>query len=132
MKEETEKLPSAEPGQVTSLRKLGSKGSHTGGEGERRKRGWGSRGVSRLNSSENIDISSKDLKDIVPDIKPLLSTDVPLDEGEEGPKEPEKKIEEDREVGPALPVEKREDEIFWLLSTPKFQEKNRFHPSAEH
>lgn len=41
----------------------------------------------------------------------MLSTDVPLDEGEEGPKEPEKKIEEDREVGPALPVEKREDEI---------------------
>jgi len=112
MKEEKEEgLPEAEPGQVTSLRKLGSKGNHTGGDGERRKRGWGSRGVSRLNSSENIDISSKDLKDIVPDIKPLLSTDVPLDEGEEQKKEPEKKVEEEREEGPALPEEKREEDI---------------------
>ena len=105
-KEEADLLPEAEPGQVTSFRKLGGKGQ--AGEGERRKRGWGNRGAQRLNSSENnLDISSKDLKDIVPDLKPLLTAT----EGVEALEEKEENGVDDGVEGPELPNDKKEEEI---------------------
>jgi len=108
-KEDAEPLLEAEPGQVTSLRKLGGKGQEKAGEGERRKRGWGNRGAQRLNSSENLEISSKDLKDIVPDLKPLL-TETGGDALEE--KDEENGVEaEDAVEGPELPNVNKEDEI---------------------
>lgn len=102
----------AEPGQVTSLRKLGGRG----GEMEKKKRGWGSRGTSRLSSSDNIEISSNSLKDIVPDLKPLLSSDVTMeDDAEKEVKRPRKRSEEEEEdsqtEGPSLPREKKSDEV---------------------
>ena len=91
----------ATPGQVTSLRRLGG---GRGGEGEKKKRGWGASRTSRLSSSENIEITSNSLKDIVPDIAPLLSTDVAIEE------EPEKNgkngIDSDDDMCPTLPKEK--------------------------
>merc|ERR1711915_129738 len=83
-KDESTELPimSAEPGQVTSLRKLGGSKGNTD---TNRKRGWGaSKGSS--SSVNSVSISSNSLKDLVPDIKPLLDTDADV----AGPKIPEK------------------------------------------
>merc|ERR1719300_210354 len=64
--EEKEEVISAQPGEVTSLRKLG--GNRVQGE---RKRGWGAGGA-RLGSGDGVAISSNTLKDLVPDPKNLL------------------------------------------------------------
>jgi len=64
--EEKEQVISAQPGEVTSLRKLG--GNRVQGE---RKRGWGAGGA-RLGSGDGVAISSNTLKDLVPDPKNLL------------------------------------------------------------
>jgi len=64
--EEKEEVISAQPGEVTSLRKLG--GNRVQGE---RKRGWGASGA-RLGSGDAVAISSNTLKDLVPDPKNLL------------------------------------------------------------
>jgi len=64
--EEKEEVINAQPGEVTSLRKLG--GNRVQGE---RKRGWGAGGA-RLGSGDGVAISSNTLKDLVPDPKNLL------------------------------------------------------------
>merc|ERR1712210_404272 len=64
--EEKEQVISAQPGEVTSLRKLG--GNRVQGE---RKRGWGAGGA-RLGSGDGVAISSNTLKDLVPDPRNLL------------------------------------------------------------
>jgi len=64
--EEKEEVINAQPGEVTSLRKLG--GNRVHGE---RKRGWGAGGA-RLGSGDGVAISSNTLKDLVPDPKNLL------------------------------------------------------------
>jgi len=76
-KEESESpMISAEPGQVTSLRKLG--GSKSGLDASR-KRGWGaSKGATT--SANTVSISSNSLKDLVPDIKPLMDTEATIEE----------------------------------------------------
>lgn len=109
LEEEKEAIIAAEPGEVTSLRKLGGNKS-TASSGDR-KRGWGS-GRGRL-ASTDMAISSDTLKDLVPDLKPLLSGEaevgsptptVDSDDDVAGPKAPKaanephkkrKKIEED-------------------------------------
>lgn len=110
LEEEKEAIIAAEPGEVTSLRKLGGNKS-TASSGER-KRGWGS-GRGRLPSTDHMAISSDTLKDLVPDLKPLLSGEaevgsptptVDSDDDVAGPKAPKaanepqkkrKKAEED-------------------------------------
>merc|ERR1712088_1107106 len=57
----------AQPGEVTSLRKLGGNRVQQG----ERKRGWGASGA-RLGSGDGVAISSNTLKDLVPDPKNLL------------------------------------------------------------
>jgi len=76
-KEESESpMISAEPGQVTSLRRLG--GSKSGLDASR-KRGWGaSKGATT--SANTVSISSNSLKDLVPDIKPLMDTEATIEE----------------------------------------------------
>jgi len=110
VEDEREAIMAAKPGEVTSLRKLGgNKANSSTGE---RKRGWGA-GKGRLGSTDHVDISSNTLKDLVPDPKPLLSTeaqvgspsvDLDLDADVAGPKAPKaaneppkkrKKTEED-------------------------------------
>jgi len=107
-----DKIISAEPGEVTSFRKLG--GSKTSSESERGKRGWGASRSNKNHSSGSVEISSDSLKDLVPDMKPLMSVEAKLDEEEEdvqtidsdadvaGPKIPEKVKNESGE-----PVKKR-------------------------
>lgn len=106
-----EKIISAEPGEVTSFRKLGGSKSS---ESERGKRGWGASRSNRNQSSEDVEISSNSLKDLVPDLKPLMSVEAKMEDDEEevqtidsdadvaGPKIPEKVKNESGE-----PVRKR-------------------------
>jgi len=105
-KEEKEDLISAEPGQVTSLRKLG--GSKTEAK-DQRKRGWGA-SKSRDDSGSAVSISSNSLKDIVPDIAPLMDSKDPLVEHDEGETN---SIESDPDVaGPKIPTAiKREEPV---------------------
>jgi len=94
--ESDDKLISAEPGEVTSFRKLG--GSKTSSEN---KRGWGASRTNRNQSSENVEISSNSLKDLVPDLKPLMSVEAKLDETEEDIQT----IDSDADVaGPKIPA----------------------------
>ena len=65
--EEKEEVINAQPGEVTSLRKLGGNRVQQG----ERKRGWGASGA-RLGSGDGVAISSNTLKDLVPDPKNLL------------------------------------------------------------
>merc|ERR1712029_766459 len=102
VQESEPEIPS-EPGQVTSLRKFG--GGAGGGNNEERKRGWGSSKV-----TNGVSISSDSLKDIVPDIKPLMSNTEAVIETEEGETV---SVESDPEVaGPKVPdaVKKEKDE----------------------
>jgi len=95
-KEESEgQLISAEPGQVTSLRKLG--GSKAGSD-VNRKRGWGATKTSTA-SNNSLTISSNSLKDLVPDIKPLLDKETVIEEEVE-----ECSVDSDADVaGPKIP-----------------------------
>jgi len=101
---ENKEVP-ATPGQVTSLRRLGNRDANSSA----RKRGWGASRNSRLSSSENIEITSNSLKDLVPDMKPLLSQDVAIEEEVE--EEAEMKNghthTNDDEIGPTLPKQKK-------------------------
>jgi len=95
-KEEAESpMISAEPGQVTSLRRLG--GSKPSQDASR-KRGWGaSKGSS--SSANSVTISSNSLKDLVPDIKPLLDTETTIEEEVE-----ECSVDSDADIaGPKIP-----------------------------
>lgn len=93
VEEEKDAIIAAEPGEVTSLRKLGGNKSNVS-SGER-KRGWGSGG--RLPSTDHMAISSDSLKDLVPDLKPLLS-------GEAGVGSPAPTVDSDDDVaGPKVP-----------------------------
>ena len=67
----------AEAGQVKSLRRLGSRS----GLVEERRRGWG---TSKVANGGSVTISSDSLKDIVPDIKPILENEEPIMETAEG------------------------------------------------
>lgn len=89
-------------GQVTSLRRIGNRGPDSE---KSRKRGWGA--SRRLSSTENIDISSNLLKDLVPDAANLLSKDVAIheEEKENGHSDAD---EDDDEIGPSLPKDKLE------------------------
>lgn len=92
VEDEKDAIIAAEPGEVTSLRKLGGNKSVSTGE---RKRGWGSGG--RLPSTDHMAISSDSLKDLVPDLKPLLS-------GEAGVGSPAPTVDSDDDVaGPKVP-----------------------------
>merc|ERR1712106_216238 len=101
-KEESESpMISAEPGQVTSLRRLG--GSKSGLDTSR-KRGWGaSRGSTA--SANSVTISSNSLKDLVPDIKPLLDTEATIEEEVE-----ECSVDSDADIaGPKIPDNVKKD-----------------------
>jgi len=103
-KEEKEDLISAEPGQVTSLRKLGGSKADTK---DQRKRGWGA-SKSRDDSASTVSISSNSLKDIVPDIAPLMDSTEPIMEQEEGETN---SIESDPDVaGPKIPTAIKKEE----------------------
>jgi len=100
-KEEKEDLISAEPGQVTSLRKLG--GSKIDNK-DQRKRGWGA----SKSRDDSVSISSNSLKDIVPDIAPLMDNTDPFNEREEGETN---SIESDPDVaGPKIPTAIKREE----------------------
>jgi len=100
-KEEKEDLISAEPGQVTSLRKLG--GSKTDNK-DQRKRGWGA----SKSRDDSVSISSNSLKDIVPDIAPLMDNTDPFNEREEGETN---SIESDPDIaGPKIPTAIKREE----------------------
>jgi len=73
-------LTPVKAGEVKPLRRLGSK--TTTDSTEKRKRGWGASRTSRINSSENIDISSNLLKDIVPDPSNLMNNPVAIEEAD--------------------------------------------------
>jgi len=96
-----EEIISAEPGQITSLRKLGgSKGSV---DPERKKRGWGASRSNRPSSTDDVEISSNSLKDLVPDLKPLLSNEAILEEEAE-------QVDSDADVaGPKIPDKVKKD-----------------------
>lgn len=113
-------LPIAKPGEVKPLRRLGSNKSEQGDGGtpDKRKRGWGASRTSRQDSTENIDVSSNSLKDIVPDPSNLLTKLIPgaeLDEVEEEEDEMQNghntnkngDHESDEEIGPSLPKVKK-------------------------
>jgi len=112
-KEEQEKaeIPS-EPGQVTSLRRLGSR---SGAGADDRKRGWGASKVTNggalgLNGAAPVSISSDSLKDIVPDLKPLLDTTEPAISDDQGEIQ---SVDSDPDVaGPKVPdsVKNEKDE----------------------
>merc|ERR1719317_1731296 len=95
-KEEAESpMISAEPGQVTSLRRLG--GSKPSQDASR-KRGWGASKGS-TSSANSVTISSNSLKDLVPDIKPLLDTETTIEEEVE-----ECSVDSDADIaGPKIP-----------------------------
>lgn len=95
-----EEIISAEPGQITSLRKLGgSKGS----DPERKKRGWGASRSNRPSSTDDVEISSNSLKDLVPDLKPLLSNEAVMEEAAEA-------VDSDADVaGPKIPDKAKKD-----------------------
>jgi len=102
-KDESTELPimSAEPGQVTSLRKLGGSKGNTD---TNRKRGWGATKGSS-SSVNSVSISSNSLKDLVPDIKPLLDTEAILEEEIE-----ECSVDSDADVaGPKIPEKVKKD-----------------------
>jgi len=73
-------LTPVKAGEVKPLRRLGSK--TTTDTTEKKKRGWGASRTSRINSSENIDISSNLLKDIVPDPSNLMNNPVAIEEAD--------------------------------------------------
>merc|ERR1719433_965025 len=99
--EEKEDLISAEPGQVTSLRKLG--GSKTESK-DQRKRGWGA----SKSRDDSVSISSNSLKDIVPDIAPLMDNSDPFNDREEGETN---SIESDPDIaGPKIPTAIKREE----------------------
>jgi len=94
-----------EAGQVKSLRRLGSKS----GPGEERKRGWGTSKVTNGGSAP-VTISSDSLKDIVPDMKPILENEAAIIENDEGETA---SVDSDPDVaGPKVPksVKKDKDE----------------------
>jgi len=101
-KEEPESpMISAEPGQVTSLRRLG--GSKSGLDASR-KRGWGASKGSTA-SANSVSISSNSLKDLVPDIKPLLDTEATIEEEVE-----EGSVDSDADIaGPKIPDNVKKD-----------------------
>merc|ERR1712029_32506 len=106
-KEEHEKaeIPS-EPGQVTSLRRLGSR---SGAGADDRKRGWGASKVTNGGAAP-VSISSDSLKDIVPDLKPLLDTTEPAISDDQGEIQ---SVDSDPDVaGPKVPdsVKNEKDE----------------------
>jgi len=93
----------AEPGQVTSLRRLGGGRQ---GQGEDRKRGWGASKVTNGGSAP-VSISSDSLKDIVPDLKPLMDSTEAVMEPEEGETV---SVESDPDVaGPKVPDAVKKD-----------------------
>jgi len=110
-------LPTVKPGEVKPLRRLGSHKGDTPGTSEKRKRGWGASRTSRQDSSENIDVSSNSLKDIVPDPSNLLTklaAGVELDEVaeedddlENGHNTNKNGDQSDEEIGPSLPKQKK-------------------------
>merc|ERR1711915_29078 len=88
-------------GQVTSLRKLGGSKGNTD---TNRKRGWGATKGSS-SSVNSVSISSNSLKDLVPDIKPLLDTEAILEEEIE-----ECSVDSDADVaGPKIPEKVKKD-----------------------
>jgi len=92
---------SAEPGQVTSLRRLGGSKSTIDTS---RKRGWGASKGSTA-SANSVTISSNSLKDLVPDIKPLLDTEATIEEEVE-----ECSVDSDADVaGPKIPENVKKD-----------------------
>jgi len=92
---------SAEPGQVTSLRRLGGSKSSIDTS---RKRGWGASKGSTA-SANSVTISSNSLKDLVPDIKPLLDTEATIEEEVE-----ECSVDSDADVaGPKIPENVKKD-----------------------
>jgi len=101
-KEEAESpMISAEPGQVTSLRRLG--GSKPSQDASR-KRGWGASKGS-TSSANSVTISSNSLKDLVPDIKPLLDTETTIEEEVE-----ECSVDSDADIaGPKIPENVKKD-----------------------
>lgn len=101
-KEEAESpMISAEPGQVTSLRRLG--GSKPSQDASR-KRGWGASKGS-TSSANSVTISSNSLKDLVPDIKPLLDTEATIEEEVE-----ECSVDSDADIaGPKIPENVKKD-----------------------
>jgi len=104
-KENEAEIPS-EPGQVTSLRRLGSR---SGAGADDRKRGWGSSKVTNGGAAP-VSISSDSLKDIVPDLKPLLDTTEPAISDEQGEIQ---SVDSDPDVaGPKVPesVKNEKDE----------------------
>jgi len=101
-KEEAESpMISAEPGQVTSLRRLGGSKSS---QDASRKRGWGA-SKSSTASANSVTISSNSLKDLVPDIKPLLDTEATIEEEVE-----ECSVDSDADIaGPKIPDNVKKD-----------------------
>merc|ERR1719184_194255 len=92
---------SAEPGQVTSLRRLGGSKSSVDTS---RKRGWGASKGSTA-SANSVTISSNSLKDLVPDIKPLLDTEAAIEEEVE-----ECSVDSDADIaGPKIPENVKKD-----------------------
>lgn len=86
---------------MTSLRKLG--GAKTDNK-DQRKRGWGA----SKSRDDSVSISSNSLKDIVPDIAPLMDNTDPFTEREEGETN---SIESDPDIaGPKIPTAIKREE----------------------